>query len=52
MSDFSVLTCSRCGGRILGDGYTEARHCENADYDDYYDCEPDAPVVLCREYEE
>jgi ribosomal protein L37AE/L43A len=40
--------CPKCGGDIDGDGYTEVYHCENAEYDDYYDHEPDANVVYCR----
>lgn len=40
-------TCPRCGGTIIGDGYTMVRHCEFADDDRIYDAEPDAPAILC-----
>lgn len=39
-------TCPRCGGSILGDGYTVVLHCENAVDVDLV--EPDADIVLCR----
>ena len=40
-----LFTCPRCGGHILGDGYTSPRACENADVPP--DREPDASVLLC-----
>lgn len=44
--------CPHCGGKILGDGCTTVRHCENADLDDtarfpYGQPEPDANPVYC-----
>jgi uncharacterized protein (DUF983 family) len=40
--------CPNCGGTILGDGYTVVQHCEFADYDKYYDKEPDSNTILCE----
>ena len=41
-------TCPRCGGSLIGDGYTTVRHCENVVRDDDLACmEPDAPIVFC-----
>ena len=40
-------TCPKCGGTIIGDGYTSVRHCEFADDDKIFESEPDAPVILC-----
>ena len=40
--------CSKCGGALLGDGYTQVLHCEFADEEDYLYVEPDAPPVLCN----
>lgn len=37
--------CYNCGGKILGDGVTLIRHCENADVP--LEAEPDAPTVFC-----
>lgn len=42
--------CPVCGGSLVGDGYTLALHCENADLP--ADREPDAPVYACRSDEE
>ncbi len=42
------MQCPNCGGTMEGDGYTEVRHCEFAEYDDYYDKEPDADAVYCK----
>lgn len=40
-------TCSKCGGDMIGDGYTTVSHCENADEDKYWNHEPDANPVEC-----
>ena len=47
-----IGACIRCGGTIVGDGYSTVRHCEFADQEDYLDKEPDVPTVLCRLIEE
>lgn len=44
--DYRHTVCPRCGGTLVGDGYTTAQHCENA-YDVPSDLEPDAPPFLC-----
>ena len=41
------MTCPRCGGDMIGDGYTLVMHCENADEEAYFDHEPDASPVYC-----
>lgn len=41
------MTCSKCGGDMLGDGYTVVKHCEYAEEDDYKYREPDAWPVEC-----
>jgi len=38
--------CSICGGRIIGDGYTLPRHCENVELP--LDVEMDCNVILCE----
>ena len=43
-------TCSVCGGRMVGDGYTMVQHCENSTLD-ISDIEPDAPAIPCRRSE-
>lgn len=45
-------TCHKCGGEIIGDGYTSTMHCENAHEEDYQYNECDADVTLCRMEEE
>lgn len=42
------MTCPNCGGDIIGDGYNEVYHCEFAEYESYYDHEPDAGIVYCK----
>jgi len=42
------MPCPNCGGTMEGDGYTEVMHCENADYEAYFDHEPDASPVYCQ----
>ncbi len=41
------MCCKNCGGDMLGDGYSEVRHCENVDVigEGY---EPDANPVFCE----
>ena len=45
-------TCPNCGGPLAGDGYRTVLHCENADMDKVWECEPDASPVYCDEDEE
>lgn len=42
--------CPNCGGHIIGDGYSEVFHCEFAEYDLYYDKEPDSYIVFCNNF--
>ncbi len=42
------MICPICGGTIIGDGYTLARHCENFE-DVPMDREPDAETLYCKE---
>ncbi len=42
--------CFNCGGSIVGDGYTQIFHCENADVP--LDSEPDGAVILCDKNKE
>lgn len=42
-----TMQCPVCGGTIVGDGYTIARHCENVDLP--LDVEPDVDVIYCKE---
>ena len=39
--------CPKCGGSMIGDGYTTVLHCENADKSKYEFCEPDAGPIYC-----
>ena len=39
--------CSKCGGTIMGDGYTVVRHCENVDITSLT-VEPDAGTIECE----
>jgi len=39
-------TCPVCGGRIIGDGYTTVRHCENVEAPE--DAEPDGNTYFCK----
>lgn len=41
------MTCPDCGGKIIGDGYTEVEHCENVDVSDMC-LEPDAGIIYCN----
>lgn len=42
------MQCRRCGGAMLGDGYTEVIHCENAEEESYVYCAPDEGPVYCE----
>lgn len=44
------MNCPKCGGTIIGDGYTSPMHCEFAEVDPW--AEADAPIVLCTEEDE
>ncbi len=46
--DYMSNVCNKCGGELIGDGYTSVVHCENADEDMYCGLEPDANIVECR----
>lgn len=41
----NAAACSKCGGDMVGDGYTAVPHCEYATA--YDDLEPDADPVYC-----
>lgn len=43
--------CNKCGGDLIGDGYTTVMYCENADESTYEYHEPDAGPVEC-DYED
>jgi uncharacterized protein (DUF983 family) len=45
-----LMPCPKCGGDMIGDGYTSVMHCEYAEFD-YTEYEADAGPVLC-DYEE
>ena len=40
------MQCPKCGGTMIGDGYTEPRRCENLE-DDLFDREPDSGPYYC-----
>ena len=42
----------KCGEQMIGDGYTSAIHCPNADLDKHLYNEPDANPVECDFEEE
>lgn len=44
----SGTCCHVCGSTWSGDGHTTVLHCENAEFDDYRDVEPDAQPIPCR----
>ena len=44
-------SCPRCGGSLIGDGYSLVIHCENAEDDRVWEAEPDAPVIYCESEE-
>lgn len=46
------MICNKCGGRMIGDGFTEIIHCENAEYESYYDLPPDDTPVECDNEED
>ena len=39
--------CDKCGGTMIGDGYTSVMHCEFAEEETYEFHEPDANPVEC-----
>lgn len=41
------MTCTNCGGEMIGDGYTMVLHCENVDMP--IDVEPDADPIYCED---
>ena len=41
------MTCKKCGGTMIGDGYTSVLHCEFTEEDTYDSLEPDACPVYC-----
>lgn len=45
----NMVTCRNCGGDMLGDGFTEVMHCENAEEESYRYETPDSNPVLCTE---
>lgn len=42
------MSCSICGGDIIGDGYTSVQHCENANEQDYEYAAPDEGPFCCK----
>lgn len=44
------MTCAKCGGDMIGDGYTSVLHCEYVDETECY--EPDAEPIYCNFKEE
>jgi hypothetical protein len=42
--------CERCGGSLVGDGYTLAKHCEFLEHDPTW--EPDSGPHYCNEFNE
>lgn len=46
------MVCSKCGGTIVGNGYTLVFHCEFADDEKVFESEPDANIILCDYKEE
>ena len=47
-----MSNCPKCGGDLIGDGYTSVVHCEYAEEDDYEYNAPDDGPVLCNYVEE
>ena len=41
------MCCSKCGGELIGDGYSTVIHCEFADPETYMYCAPDEGPILC-----
>lgn len=46
------MKCSKCGGDMAGDGYVDVIHCENAEYEKYFDRTPDDNPIECAGTEE
>lgn len=45
------MACKNCGGDMIGDGYTDVRHCENLDLIGK-GFEPDAGPIFCDHEDE
>jgi len=45
----TINLCPNCAEELIGDGVTVVMHCPFADEDDYFDHEPDADPVYCKE---
>lgn len=43
-----MRSCPRCGGALIGDGYSSVIHCEFADDDQLNSVEPDANPIYCN----
>lgn len=41
------MKCKNCGGKMIGDGYSEPIRCENIDIDNC--CECDADPIYCED---
>ena len=41
------MSCPKCGGDLIGDGYTVVIHCEYADESKYEYHEPDSDPIYC-----
>jgi len=48
--NLDMCRCPKCGGDMIGNGYTVVFHCEYAD--DYESLEPDASPKYCNFKEE
>jgi len=46
------MCCVKCGGDMVGDGYTTVTHCEYAEEEFYEYHEPDAGPIFCNFEEE
>lgn len=46
------MTCVKCGGAIIGDGYSVVMHCEHAIGASYEFHESDADAVYCDHTED
>lgn len=42
------MSCPKCGGDLVGDGYTSVIHCEDAEEEDYWHNAPDDGPVYCN----
>lgn len=41
------MSCPKCGGEMIGDGYTTVLHCEFANEEDYWYLAPDSNPIYC-----